>query len=97
MLTSEINTIARGLTKPQRDVLLMLDGIRINDLELNGTYTRVVKTLADKGLITYRRTNKTISYGPARGSHTWSKSRVVLIPQLTKLGSDFIYEGGLDR
>lgn len=91
MLTSEINTIARNLTKPQRDVMLMLDG-RLGELQLNGTYTRVVKTLKEKGLITYRRTTKTISYGPARGSH-----RVVLIPELTKLGSDFIYEGGLDR
>ena len=84
------------LTPSQRDLLLMLDG-RIAPLELDGTYKRVCVSLRDKGLITFREWRKTVAYGPARGSHTWNKSRVVVVPTLTKEGADFIYNGGLDK
>lgn len=86
----------KNLTPAQRDVMLMLDG-RTSPLELNGTYTRVVNALKDKGMVNVRRSTRTIAFGPARGSHQWNTSRVVLTVTLTKEGSDFIYNGGLDK
>jgi DNA-binding MarR family transcriptional regulator len=87
----EVNEIAGTLTQPQRDVLLMLDG-RLSNLELNGTYSRVVKALSEKGLVAFRKgTRQILIRGP------YDKGRVVYHVQLTDRGGDFIYNGGLDR
>jgi hypothetical protein len=96
MNKTEIATIRQSLTKPQRDVLWMLDG-RFAPLDLNGTYKRVCVSLRDKGLIHFTESHKTVSYGMARGSHMWNKGRLVIRPRLSVLGADFIYNGGLDH
>lgn len=83
MLTTEINEIANGLTKPQRDVLRMLDG-RYSPLELNGTYAQVLNTLKRKGLV---------HFGTGRSAY----GRVTYRVRLSTVGGAFIYNGGIDR
>ena len=93
MLTTEINQIANGLTKPQADVLRMLDG-RYSPLELNGAYAQVLNTLHRKGLVFFTKHTRRIGL---RGPASWDRGRVVYSVRLSALGGAFIYNGGLDR
>ena len=76
----------------QRNVLTALDGATA-PVEFMGTYTRTLKSLKDKGLITYKRGTRSFSLGtfPYHGSNTY------FLVSLTREGSDFIYNGGLDH
>lgn len=95
MNTVEVNQIANTLTKPQRDVLLMLDG-RTSALVLNGTYARVCKSLKEKGLVMVQRRYYQARYGPISGGpYDTNRLRIYVLP--TPKGADFIYHGGLDR
>lgn len=93
MLKDEILRINRSLTTPQRDVLVMLDG-KIGPLELNGTYSRTLNSLREKGLIHVSSGTKYVQYGTARPG--WNLSRKVFRVRLSTVGAAFIYNGGID-
>lgn len=71
-----------NLTHPQREILVMLDG-RFAPLTLPGVYKRACVSLKNKGLIHF--TEET------------HHGRKFIRPRLSVDGSNFIYNGGIDR
>ena len=93
MNNNELMTIARSLTPAQREILVMLDG-KFEPLELNGTYSQALNALKRKGLVHFSTGTKFVRYGTSGPG--WNMSRKVFRVRLSVLGSDFIYNGGID-
>lgn len=66
----------------QMRVMRALDG-RWSPLELDGTYWRTLKSLAEGGWISFTRQNL--------------PKRPLFVVTLTRQGADFIYNGGIDQ
>ena len=75
----------------QRDILARLDGATA-PVEFDGTRKRSIDVLKRKGLVNYRLIHKSSPTYYYPGG-----SVLVLSTVLTKEGSDFIYNGGIDH
>lgn len=80
------------LTVAQRDILARLDG-SFERMEFAGTSRKPIENLAKAGLVTYRRE----TYNVRTGTFPYNRAGIRYIVTLTKEGSDFIYNGGIDK
>ena len=88
-------------SKKQREVLVALDG-KLSPLELDGSWSKTVKSLEAMGLVSYRRVRSFAHphhFTGQRAVYTRNASarKTTYYVSLTSKGSDFIYNGGIDH
>ena len=77
------------------------DGVE-GTASFSGTYKRTAESLARLGLVTVRTTRRYLNpehlaYGRTIWTQYQGSPRTVVVVTVTRAGSDFIYNGGLDK